>query len=108
MSACWRCGGSGVVGCVDYTDPCPCCEPARTSAGPADLLPRALASAIDAGIDACEHVRRLLDRLHEHSLEAPDCVTCPRCSAVLGSTTAPLHVYHFRGADLVSFSRGGE
>lgn len=59
-------------------------------------------------VTPCDDVRLPLDRLHEHSLAAPDCVTCPRCSGVLGSTTAPLHVYHFRGADLVSFSRGGE
>jgi hypothetical protein len=62
MTACWRCGGAGTVGCVDYTDPCPCCEPARTSAGPADLLPRAIASAIDCAVDACELAVQLRER----------------------------------------------
>jgi hypothetical protein len=63
MSACWRCGGAGTVGCVDYTDPCPRCGTARRSAGPADLLPHAIASAIDCAVDACERAAQLRERV---------------------------------------------
>lgn len=54
MSACWKCGGAGVIG-VDHIKPCPCCDQMSASATSARavLAIGCAVGAVGASLRAC-------------------------------------------------------